>query len=349
MFENANNRTELSSLGEFGLIRHLEKAVEINNKETLKGIGDDAAVVSLNNDENVQLITTDMLLEGVHFDLVYCPLKHLGYKAVVVNLSDIYAMNGQPKQIVVGLGLSNRFSLEAIEELYNGMLIACKHYGVDLIGGDTTSSRSGLVISVTAIGTAKKNDVVYRNSAQENDLICVSGDLGAAYLGLQLLNREKKVFLDSPGVQPDFQGNDYLLERQLKPEARMEIIEALKNTGVKPTAMIDISDGLASEIMHICTQSEKGCTIYEAKIPIDEKTFNLAREFNLDPTVCAMNGGEDYELLFTINQKDFEKINRVADISIIGHITAKEEGYYMLDKSDRKVALKAQGWDALKS
>ncbi|HNU47600.1 MAG TPA: thiamine-phosphate kinase, partial [Bacteroidia bacterium] len=214
MFENANNRTELSSLGEFGLIRHLQKAVEINNKETLKGIGDDAAVISLDSDENVQLITTDMLLEGVHFDLVYCPLKHLGYKSVVVNLSDIYAMNGVPKQIVVGLGLSNRFSLEAIEELYSGMLLACKHYGVDLIGGDTTSSRSGLVISITAIGAAKKSDVVYRNGAQENDLICVSGDLGAAYLGLQLLNREKKVFLDSPGVQPDFQGNDYLLERQ---------------------------------------------------------------------------------------------------------------------------------------
>jgi thiamine-monophosphate kinase len=350
MFENAHNRTELSAIGEFGLINHLSKAIEINNKETIKGIGDDAAVLKMSSTTDaVQLVTTDMLLEGIHFDLVYCPLKHLGYKAVVVNLSDIYAMNGTPTQIVVGLGLSNRFSLEAVEELYSGMMLACKHYGVDLVGGDTSSSRSGLVLSITALGMAHKDEVVYRNGAQENDLICVSGDLGAAYLGLQLLNREKKVFLESPGIQPDFEGNDYLLERQLKPEARKEIIESLKKAAVKPTAMIDVSDGLASEIMHLCTQSDKGCMIYEAKLPIDPKAYDLAREFHLDPTVCAMNGGEDYELLFTINQTDYEKIRTQADISIIGHITPKEEGYYMLDKSDHKVALKAQGWDTLKS
>lgn len=346
MFENAENRTELSSLGEFGLINHLAKAIEIKNPETIKGIGDDAAV--LDNGENCTVVTTDMLLEGVHFDLTFHPLKHLGYKAIVVNLSDVYAMNAVPKQVVVGIGLSNRFSLEAVEELYVGMNLACKKYGVDLAGGDTTTSRSGLVISVTAIGVAKKEDVVYRNGANENDLICVTGDLGAAYLGLQLLNREKQVFLDNPKMQPDFTGNDYLLERQLKPEARKDLNEILKKAGVKPTSMIDISDGLASEIMHICTQSGKGCLIYESKIPIDQKTFDLALEFNIDPTVCALSGGEDYELLFTIPVTDYEKIREHADISIVGHITAKEEGFYMLDKSDGKHELRAQGWDAFK-
>ncbi|MBS1765715.1 MAG: thiamine-phosphate kinase [Bacteroidetes bacterium] len=346
MFENANNRTELSQLGEFGLINHIAKAVELKNPESVKGIGDDAAVINANGNQVV--VTTDMLVEGVHFDLVYCPLKHLGYKSIVVNLSDVYAMNAQPKQVVVAMAVSNRFSLEAIEELYAGILMACKHYGVDLVGGDTTSSQSGLVLSITAIGAAKEENIVYRNGAKENDLICVTGDLGAAYMGLQLLKREKQVFLENPNVQPDFEGNDYLLERQLKPEAQDETIRILSEVGVKPTSMIDISDGLASEIMHICTQSDKGCLIYESKLPIDEKTYEQARAFNLDPTVCAMNGGEDYELLFTISLADYEKIRSRADISIIGHITAASEGYYMLDKSDHRVELKAQGWDAMK-
>lgn len=347
MFENINNRTELSAIGEFGLIEHLSKAIEIKNPETLKGIGDDAAVIS--NGDYETIVTTDMLVEGVHFDLTYCPLKHLGYKSIIVNLSDVYAMNAVPKQVVIGIALSNRFSLEAIEELYLGMQSACARYGVDLVGGDTTSSRSGLVISVTAIGKAKKEDIVYRSGANENDLICVTGDLGAAYMGLQLLNREKQVFIDNPKMQPDFEGNDYLLERQLKPEARKDLQDILREAGVKPTSMIDISDGLASEIMHICTQSDKGCLLYESKIPIDEKAYELAREFNLDPTVCALSGGEDYELLFTIPIADYEKIRERADISIVGHITAKEEGMQMLDKSDQKLKLKAQGWDALQS
>ncbi len=347
MFENKNNRTELGELGEFGLIDHIARAIEIKNIDTLKGIGDDAAVIHHGDYETI--VTTDMLVEGVHFDLTYCPLKHLGYKAIVVNLSDIYAMNAVPGQVVVGIALSNRFSLEAVEELYAGMQSACVRYGVDLVGGDTTSSLSGLVISVTAIGKAKKEDIVYRNGARENDILCVTGDLGGAYMGLQLLNREKQVFLDNPKMQPEFEGNDYLLERQLKPEARKDLQEILKNAVVKPTAMIDVSDGLASEVMHICSQSGKGCLLYESKIPIDEKTFELAREFNLDPTVCALSGGEDYELLFTIPLSDYEKIRELADISIVGHITAKEEGMHMLDKSDQKLKLKAQGWDALQS
>lgn len=347
MFENNQNRTELSSLGEFGLIDHLSKAIELKNPESLKGIGDDAAVTDTGGKK--LLVTTDMLVEGVHFDLMYHPLKHLGFKSIMVNLSDIYAMNAEPKQVVVGIALSNRFSLEAVEELYAGMLMACKQYHVDLVGGDTTSSNSGLIISITALGTAHADDIVYRNGAKENDLICVTGDLGAAYMGLQLLRREKQVFLENPSVQPEFEGNDYLLERQLKPEARKDMIELLKKNAVKPTSMIDISDGLASEIMHICKQSEKGCILYESKLPIDQKTFDLAREFHLDPTVCALNGGEDYELLFTISQSDYEKLRSEADISIIGHITAKEEGCYLLDKSDHKTALKAQGWDALKT
>jgi thiamine-monophosphate kinase len=345
MFENVNNRVELSALGEFGLIDHLAKSVQLKNTESIKGIGDDAAVIDNGNFET--LVTTDMLVEGIHFDLTYCPLKHLGYKSIVVNLSDIYAMNGIPRQVVVAIAISNRFSLDAVEELYAGMLMACEKYGVDIVGGDTTSSLTGMVITITAIGKAKKEDIVYRNGACENDLICVTGDLGAAYMGLQLLNREKQVFIDNPKMQPDFEGNDYLLERQLKPEARKDLQEVLKNAGVKPTSMIDISDGLASEIMHICTQSDKGCLLYESKIPIDEKTYELASAFNLDPTVCALSGGEDYELLFTIPIADYEKIREHADISIVGHITAKEEGMHMLDKSDQKLKLKAQGWDAL--
>ncbi|HNR18424.1 MAG TPA: thiamine-phosphate kinase [Bacteroidia bacterium] len=347
MIENKHSRTELSDLGEFGLIDHLAKNITIQNPETIKGIGDDAAVLSLDG-ENVNVVTTDMLLEGIHFDLTYCPLKHLGYKSITVNLSDVYAMNATPKQVTVAIAISNRFSLEAIEELYAGMLLACKNYGVDLVGGDTTSNKSGLVISVTAIGMAKKSDIVYRNGANDNDLICVTGDLGSAYLGLQLLNREKQIFLENPSIQPDFSGNDYLLERQLKPEAQRQLHHILNKTGVKPTSMIDVSDGLASELFHICKQSNKGCKIFEDKLPIDQKTYDLAREFNLDPTVCALSGGEDYELLFTIPVTDYEKIKTEADISIIGHITETPDKV-MIDKSGNSITLRAQGWDAIKN
>ncbi|MFZ7114631.1 MAG: thiamine-phosphate kinase [Bacteroidota bacterium] len=344
MFENKENRTELSSLGEFGLIDQIASAVELKNPESIKGIGDDAAVIDNSNEMTV--VTTDMLVEGVHFDLTFQPLKHLGYKAVTVNLSDIYAMNATPKQIVVAIAISNRFSLEAIEELYAGIQMACDKYSVDLVGGDTTSSTSGLVISVTAIGKAKKVDLVYRNGAGVGDLICVSGDLGGAYVGLQLLEREKKIFLENPKIQPDLSNADYILERQLKPEPRKDIIEKLKQVDVKPTAMIDVSDGLSSEVMHLCKQSGTGCTLYEDKFPIDPQTYEKAREFNLDPTVCALSGGEDYELLFTIKQSDYEKIRMHVDISIVGHMVAKEEGLHLVDKSGNQVKLQAQGWKA---
>lgn len=351
MFENKSGRTELSTLGEFGLIDQLSKSIEITNPESIKGIGDDAAVISLKSetqdDDDIMLTSTDMLLEGVHFDLTFHPLRHLGYKSIVVNLSDIYAMNGIPKQVLVALGLSNRFSLEAIEELYEGMALACKKYGVDLVGGDTTSSTSGLVISITSIGKAKKSEVVYRSGAKLHDLVCVSGDLGGAYLGLQILEREKKIFLENPTIQPDLSGNDYILERQLKPEAQKEIIEKLKSLGVQPTSMIDISDGLSSELLHICRQSGCGSDIYEDKIPIDPQTYDRAREFGLDPTVCALSGGEDYELLFTIAQSDYEKLREHMDISIIGHITDKNSGVNLIDKSGNVVKMVAQGWDAL--
>lgn len=344
MFENKENRTELSSLGEFGLIDQIASAVELKNPESIKGIGDDAAVIDNSNEMTV--VTTDMLVEGVHFDLTFQPLKHLGYKAVTVNLSDIYAMNATPRQIVVAIAISNRFSLEAIEELYAGIQMACDKYSVDLVGGDTTSSTSGLVISVTAIGKAKKEDLVYRNGAGVGDLICVSGDLGGAYVGLQLLEREKKIFLENPKIQPDLSNADYILERQLKPEPRKDIIEKLKQVDVKPTAMIDVSDGLSSEVMHLCKQSGTGCTLYEDKFPIDPQTYEKAREFNLDPTVCALSGGEDYELLFTIKQSDYEKIRMHVDISIVGHMVAKEEGLHLVDKSGNQVKLQAQGWKA---
>lgn len=345
MLENAGGRTELSSLGEFGLIKHLTQFVQINNESTIKGIGDDAAVIDFKN--KLTVVTTDMLVEGVHFDLMYVPLKHLGYKSVVVNLSDIFAMNAVPRQITVAIALSNRFSVEAVEELYAGMLTACKKYNVDLVGGDTTTSQSGLVISITAIGEAKKEEVIYRNGAKDGDLLCVSGDLGAAYIGLQLLEREKKIFLENPKIQPDLDGNDYILQRQLKPEARKDIPVLLQKLEVKPTAMIDISDGLASEILHLCNQSEVGCNLYEDKIPIDPSAYNMAREFNLDPTVCALSGGEDYELLFTIDQADYPKIKANPDISVIGHMTAKKEGTNLITKSGTSHPLTAQGWDAL--
>ncbi|MEI6816071.1 MAG: thiamine-phosphate kinase [Bacteroidota bacterium] len=345
MLENKDNRTELSELGEFGLIELISKSIKLQNSSSIKGIGDDAAVID--NSEMMTVVTTDMLLENVHFDLSYMPLKHLGYKAVTVNLSDIYAMNATPRQVTVSIAMSNRFSLEAIEGFYSGVILACEKYGVDVVGGDTSSSVHGFVISVTAIGVAKKEDVVYRNGAEVTDLICVSGDLGAAYVGLQLLEREKKIFLENPGIQPDLGGNDYILERQLKPEAGKEIIAQLKEIGVKPTSMIDISDGLSSELLHICTQSGVGCQIYEDKIPIDPQTFNVAREFNLDPTVCALSGGEDYELLFTVKLADYEKVRANLDISLIGHITDKAEGINLINKAGGSHALIAQGWDAL--
>src|ERR1035437_1884273 len=344
MLENTG-RTELSSLGEFGLIKHLTQFIEIKNESTIKGIGDDAAVIDFKGKQTV--ISTDMLVEGVHFDLAYVPLKHLGFKAVSVNVSDIYAMNAMPKQITVSLALSNRFSVEALEELYSGMLMACHKYKVDMVGGDTTTAKSGLVISITAIGEANADELVYRDGAKEADLLCVTGDLAGAYVGLQLLEREKKIFMESPGVQPDLGGNDYILERQLKPEARKDIPPLLKMLKVKPTAMIDISDGLASEILHICTQSEVGCNLYEEKIPIDPATYTMAREFNLDPTVCALSGGEDYELLFTIDQSDFPKIKANPNITVIGHITNKRDGVNLISKGGTSTPITAQGWDSL--
>jgi thiamine-monophosphate kinase len=345
MLENKNNRTELSSIGEFGLIKHIASSVTLNNESSIKGIGDDAAIIEYKDKQIV--VTTDMLVEGIHFDLAYVPLKHLGYKAVTVNLSDIYAMNALPRQITVAVALSNRFSLEAVEELYSGMLLACERYGIDIVGGDTTSSQSGLVISITAIGEVEKGEAVFRNGAKEKDLLCVSGDLGGAYMGLQLLEREKKIFTENPQIQPDLGGNDYLLERQLKPEARKDIPVLLKALSVRPTAMIDISDGLASEILHICDQSGVGCSLFEEKIPLDPMTYDRAREFNLDPTMCALSGGEDYELLFTININDFDKVKNNPDITVIGHMTEKSAGTNMISKSGTVHPIIAQGWDAL--
>ncbi|RFZ82751.1 thiamine-phosphate kinase [Mucilaginibacter terrenus] len=343
MFEN-QERTHLDQLGEFGLIDHLTKNIKLTQSTTIKGVGDDAAV--LNPEGKRVLVSTDMLLEGIHFDLAYTPLKHLGYKAIQVNLSDIYAMNGIATQVTVSIGMSSKFPLEAIEELYEGIYLACGNYNVDLIGGDTTASKQGLVISVTVLGYADEQDIVYRNGAEEGDLICVSGDLGGAYTGLQLLEREKLVYLENPNIQPDLEGKDYIVERQLKPEARKDIIDLLKDIEVKPTAMIDVSDGLASEILHICKQSDKGCNLYEEKIPIDPMTYETAREFNLDPTVCALSGGEDYELLFTVKQADYDRIKFKMDFTIIGYITEPGAGCNLITKSGNVHALKAQGWNA---
>ncbi len=343
-FDNTSD-TNLAELGEFGLIKHLTQHIELYQPSTIKGVGDDAAVI--NNEDLQTVISTDILIEGVHFDLTYVPLRHLGYKSVIVNLSDVYAMNAHPKQILVSIALSNRFKLEAIEELYSGMLAACKNYKVDLVGGDTTSSLSGLVISITAIGGVKKEDITYRNGAKESNLLCVSGDLGGAYMGLQILEREKSVFKENPKLQPDLEGKDYLLERQLKPEARKDIIETLHSIGIKPTAMIDVSDGLSSEILHLCSQSDVGVELYEEKIPIDSLTYETAREFNLDPTLCSLSGGEDYELLFTVDINEYEKLKNSMDITIIGHITDKAKGCNMISKSGTVHELKAQGWNAL--
>lgn len=345
MFENTD-KTDIKSLGEFGLIQHLTQAVELTQKSTIKGIGDDAAVLDFCGKKT--LVSTDLLLENVHFDLRYVPLKHLGYKAVQVNLSDIYAMNGMASQITFSIGLSSKFPLEAVEEIYEGALIACKKYGIDLIGGDTSSSSQGLVISVTSIGYAEENKLAYRSGAKESDLICVSGDLGGAYVGLQLLEREKQIFLENPNIQPDLEGKDYIVERQLKPESRKDIVELLDSLGIVPNAMIDISDGLASEILHICKSSKVGCKIYEEKIPIDPMTYDTAREFGLDPTVCALSGGEDYELLFTVSQEEYDKIKHQMDISIIGHITEASAGYDLISKSGKVHPIQAQGWNTFK-
>ena len=344
MFENTS-RTELSQLGEFGLIKHLTEHIKIHNPTTLKGVGDDAAVIDIGNSK-VHLLSTDMLVEGVHFDLTYVPLKHLGYKAIAVNVSDICAMNGTAKQITVSIAVSNRFSTEALEELYSGILMACDKYKIDLVGGDTTSSLSGLVLSISVLGEADKKDVTYRSTANEKDLLIVTGDLGGAYMGLQILEREKAVYKENPSLQPDLEGNDYILERQLKPEARVDIAPLLKQLDVLPTSMIDISDGLASEILHLCQQSNVGCNLYEDKIPLDNMTVSRAHEFKLDPTVCALSGGEDYELLFTINQKDFDKVKGHPDFTVIGHITDKASGANMVSRSGSLVELTAQGWDA---
>ncbi len=338
-------RTSISKLGEFGLIKHLTKYFAINNESTIKGVGDDAAVLGFNDKKT--LVTTDLLIEGVHFDLSYMPLKHLGYKAVMVNLSDVYAMNGNATQITVSIAISNRFSLEAIEELYAGIQLACNTYNIDLIGGDTTSSRTGMMISITAIGEIEQNKIVYRNGAKPNDLLVVTGDLGAAYLGLQVLEREKQVFEANPNAQPDLEMYTYLVERQLKPEARKDIVELLEKLTVKPTAMIDISDGLSSEILHITSQSEVGCNLYEDKIPLDPQMISTCEEFNVDATTVALSGGEDYELLFTISQSDFDKIKGNPNLTVIGHITDKSEGVNLITRGNQKVEIIAQGWNPL--
>jgi thiamine-monophosphate kinase len=342
MFENKGN-TDISQLGEFGLIKHLTESIELVNPQTIKGVGDDAAIIA-NNADMVTVVSSDMMVEGVHFDLSYVPLRHLGYKAATSNFSDICAMNGTPKQLLVSIALSSKFSLEAAEELYAGIRIACERYKVDLVGGDTTASRSGLIISCTIIGEVAKDKVAYRNGAREKDLIVVTGDLGGAYMGLMLLEREKGVFLENPKAQPDLEGNDYILERQLKPEARIDIVQAFAELKLQPTAMIDISDGLASEIIHLCTQSGLGAQIYEEKIPIDPLTFNRARELNLDPTTCALSGGEDYELLFTINADDFELIKGNPDFTVIGYMSDKNSGINLITKSHSVHPITAQGW-----
>lgn len=339
-------RTEIAILGEFGLIRRLTEDIKLENTSTRYGVGDDAAVLSYPDSE--VLVTTDLLMEGVHFDLTYVPLKHLGYKSAMVNISDIYAMNGTPRQMTVSLALSKRFSIEDMEEFYAGLKLACAAHHVDIVGGDTTSSLTGLAISITCIGDAPKDRIVYRNGAHETDLICVSGDLGAAYMGLQLLEREKKVFEGQQEVNPDFSGKEYLLERQLKPEARGDIIRKLAEHHILPTAMMDISDGLSSELMHICSQSHTGCRIYEERIPLDYQTAVMAEELNMNVTTCALNGGEDYELLFTVPLADNEKVSLLDGIRIIGYITKPELGLALITRDGQEFELKAQGWNPLR-
>lgn len=341
----AEKETEISQLGEFGLIKHLTDNIALKNQSSIKGVGDDCAILRYESEET--LVTTDLLMEGIHFDLTYVPLKHLGYKAAVVNFSDIYAMNGKPQQIVVALGISKRFTVEHIEALYSGIKLACEIYGVDLVGGDTTSSRAGLTISITCIGSASKEKITYRNGAKDSDLICVSGDLGAAYMGLQLLEREKIASAGQSDFQPQFQGKEYLIERQLKPEARKDIVAELDKLGIVPTSMIDISDGLSSDILHICQQSNVGCRIYEDRIPIDYQTAIMAEELNLNLVTAALNGGEDYELLFTVPLHMHEQIEKITGIKIIGHITKLELGSALITRDGAEIPLTAQGWNHL--
>lgn len=343
----SSERTEISSLGEFGLIEHLTRNIELQNASSVLGVGDDAAVIDHFGKQTV--ITTDLLVEGVHFDLMYTPLKHLGYKSVVVNLSDIYSMNATPTQIIMSVGISNRFSVEAMDEFYEGVYAACNKYGVDLVGGDTTSSQKGFIISVTAIGEVAPDKFVKRSTAQKGDLICVSGDLGAAYVGLLFLEREKKIFMESPQVQPDLEGESYVIGKLLKPEARKDIVEFFASSGIIPTAMMDISDGLSSEILHICNQSNLGCVLYEEKIPVAEQMRKAAFKFEIDPTACALSGGEDYELLFTIPQSEHEKLVLNEEISVVGYMTEPETGSHIVTKGGNKHVITAQGWNHMRS
>ena len=338
------SETEISSLGEFGLIDHLTSDFKVKNPSTLKGVGDDCAVIDY--DGKHTLVTTDLLLEGIHFDLTYTPLKHLGYKAVAVNLSDVYAMNGTPRQITVSLGISKRFTVEHINELYSGIYAACEKYGVDLVGGDTSASVTGLLISITCLGEAQEGDIVYRNGARNTDLICVSGDLGAAYMGLQLLERERVASAGQKDFQPDFAGREYLLERQIKPEPRADVIAEMRELGIRPTAMMDVSDGLSSELLHICKESGVGCRVYENRIPIDYQTAVMAEELNMNLVTAAMNGGEDYELLFTVPLTDHEKVEQMKTARLIGRITKPELGAYMVTRDDAEMEIRAQGWNA---
>lgn len=343
MFESRNERTEISELGEFGLIKRLTKDIKFKNPSTIKGIGDDAAVMDYKGLKT--LASQDLLVEGVHFDLTYYPLRHLGYKAAVVNISDIYAMNGVPTQLTAGIAVSNRFAVEALEEIYAGIKLACEKYNVDFVGGDTTASPHGLFLSISIMG--ETDQPIYRSGAKENHLLCVSGDLGSAYMGLLILEREKQAYKANPDMQPDLTGVDYLIERQLKPEARGDITKKLREAGITPTSMIDVSDGLASEILHLCTESKVGCNLYEEKIPVDIKTEELAKEFNIAPTVAALSGGEDYELLFTISQEDYEKIKTIPEISVIGHIADIGTSANLVSRDGKVAPLTAQGWDAL--
>ncbi|MBK9571118.1 MAG: thiamine-phosphate kinase [Chitinophagaceae bacterium] len=340
-----NERTEISSLGEFGLIEHLTKNIELQNISSVLGVGDDAAIIDHSGKQTV--VTTDLLLEGVHFDLSYTPLRHLGYKAVIANLSDIYAMNAVPTQITVSIGISNRFSLESLDEFYEGVYTACEKYGVDLVGGDTTSSQKGFIISVTALGEVAPDKFVKRSTAQKDDLLCVSGFLGSAYVGLLFLEREKKIFMESPGVQPDLEGEAFVIGKLLKPEARKDIVEFFETQGIVPTSMIDISDGLSSEILHICRQSNLGCVLYEEKIPVAEEMKKAAFKFEIDPTACALSGGEDYELLFTIPQSDYDKLVLHEGISVVGYMTDPDQGARIITKGGGKHPITAQGWNHL--
>ena len=343
-FKTDKHMTEISSLGEFKLIEQLTKQVELKNPSSVKGVGDDAAVVDFNGKQ--VLLTTDLLLEGIHFDLMYTPLKHLGYKSVIVNLSDVYAMNATPTQITMSIAFSNRFSVEALDEFYEGVYAACEKYGVDLVGGDTTSSQKGFIISVTAIGEVAPDKFVKRSTAEKGDLICVSGDVGAAFLGLTIMEREKKIYIENPQVQPDLEGEDYIVGRLLKPEARKDIIEFFANNQIVPTAMMDVSDGISSEVLHLCKQSNLGCRVYEDKLPIDDKSKQAAYKFGLDPTVCALNGGEDYELIFTLKQEDYDKITLNEEIAVIGYMADIEEGCKIITKGGNTFDITAQGWNA---